>query len=101
MKPDKDQLQRSILDILTEMTGDWELEEPLTPASTLSADLGFSSVDLLELLAALDMKLGRKLRYELLLVKEGQFRKDLSVADLAGFVDSHYEDVVSANPVAM
>lgn len=101
MKPDQTQIQKSILEILTEMTSDWDLEEALTPASTLSADLGFSSVDLLELLAALDMRLGRKLRYELLLVHEGQFRSDLCVADLARFVNEHYEDVISPSPVAM
>ncbi len=101
MKPDKSQIQNSILDILTEMTGDWDLDEALTPASKLSADLGFSSVDLLELLAALDMRLGRKLRYELLLVHEGQFRTDLCVADLAGFVSENYDSVVSGSPVPM
>lgn len=101
MKPDQQQVQTSILEILTEMTGDWDLEEALTPASKLSADLGFSSVDLLELLAALDMRLGRKLRYELLLVQDGQFRTDLCVADLARFVVEHYDDVMSGSPVAM
>lgn len=101
MTPSKETIETAILELLADMTSDWDLEqEELGGQTRLSADLGFSSVDMLELLAGIDMKYRRKLRYDRLILREGRYINELTVENLAVFVHENF-DVHDAGPVAM
>ncbi|MCA9778468.1 MAG: acyl carrier protein [Candidatus Eremiobacteraeota bacterium] len=97
MKPSAQEIENSIMEILKEMTEDWDLEmDELEPDAGLVEELCFSSVDFLHLMAAVEMKIGRKLNYEELLVEDGSYRTELTVRELAKFVDEKYDQ---AEPV--
>lgn len=97
MKPSAQEIESSIMEILKEMTEDWDLEmDELEPDAGLVEELCFSSVDFLHLMAAVEMKVGRKLNYEELLVEDGSYRTELTVRELAKFVDEKYDQ---AEPV--
>ena len=101
MTPSKETIQTAILELLADMTSDWDLEEEELGGQTrLSADLGFSSVDMLELLASIDMKYKRKLRYDRLILQEGRYINELTVDHLAAFVHESFDEH-EAGPVAM
>lgn len=92
MKPAYDEIEAGILDAVREMTADWDLElDDLGPQSGLVADICFSSVDFLHLMAAVEMKFGKKLSYESLLIQDGGYRTELTVGELARFVHENYE----------
>ena len=98
MKPTAQEIESSVMEIVKEMTEDWDLEmDDLEPDAGLVEELCFSSVDFLHLLAAVEMKIGRKLSYEELLVQDGSYRTELTVRQLAQFVDENYEQ---AEPVS-
>jgi acyl carrier protein len=98
MKPTTQEIEASVMEIVKEMTEDWDLEmDDLEPEAGLVEELCFSSVDFLHLLAAVEMKIGRKLSYEELLVRDGSYRTELTVRELAKFVDENYEQ---AEPVS-
>lgn len=82
------------------MTADWDLElEELGPQSALVEELCFSSVDFLHLMAAVEMKFGKKLSFESLLIQNGSYRTELKVGELAAFVEENF-DKEQADPVS-
>lgn len=83
-------IRENILEILEDwdLEADGEIEDPIR----LSADLCFSSVEMMHLLAKIDMKLGRKLPYEKLLQDGDAVRSELTFGELVAFVDGHVAD---------
>lgn len=82
------------------MTADWDLElDELGPESALVEELCFSSVDFLHLMAAVEMRFGKKMSFESLLVQNGQYRQELKVGELATFVEENF-DKEQADPVS-
>ena len=95
MKPSHAQIVSGILQLVREMTSDWDLDlEDLGPDSKLVADFCFSSVDFVHLVASVEMRFGRKLRFEKLLIRDGAYRTELTVGELARFVDDEYDHEV-------
>jgi|SRR5471030_618003 len=64
---------------------DLELDAPLGPATLLNRDLCLSSVEVLELFGLLDVAMKRRLPYDLLIMRDGQYLSELSVSDLVDF----------------
>jgi acyl carrier protein len=92
MKPARTEILAAVVTILEEITADWNLDvEAIGPETRLAADLAFSSVDIMELMATVDVRFGRKLPYDRLVVKDGKYVEDLSVGQLVAFVDAHFE----------
>ena len=48
-------------------------------------------MDVVHLLASVEMRFGRKLGYEQLLVKNGTYRTELSIGELSRFVYEEYD----------
>jgi acyl carrier protein len=63
----------------------------VTPDIQFKADLDFSSVEFLHLLALLTQTLGRKFSYETLLLTNGRPRMDLTIADLCNFIEANWD----------
>lgn len=78
------------------MTADWDLElDELGSQTALVEELCFSSVDFLHLMAAVEMKFGKKLSFETLLIQNGSYRTELSVGELATFIEENFENEAS------
>jgi acyl carrier protein len=56
------------------------------PDTTLGADLGISSVDVIHLMIMLEDQLGFPLSFQELAVRDGEYADDLTLGEIAAFV---------------
>lgn len=80
--------------ILEDMTTDWDLDFSggIGPDTLLIADLAFESIDVVEFVVALEERFGRRdLPFEALLMADGRYVDDLTVAQVAEFLDAHVD----------
>lgn len=85
------QIQTTIIEIISSITQEWddiEHDEAINLESQLVEDLGFSSIDFIQLVVAIEEKYDRKLGFHDLLMSKGQYVDDLKVNDLAEFVEA-------------
>jgi acyl carrier protein len=93
MKPGKNEILETVLDVLNEMKEMYELKTgDMSPATKLVEELGFSSIDVMHLLASIDMRFQRKLPFELLVVKDDAYISELSVQELVDFVFENFDN---------
>ena len=93
MKPTTDVIRKDLCEIATEMVSDWGLDLPeIGGATRLSQDLCFSSIDLLNFLASIDVRYQRKLPYESLIMEGSVYRADLTLDELAEFVNEEFDN---------
>lgn len=89
MQVTEQQIQSTILDLLEEMTQDWDLEidESISLTDKLIANLNFSSVDFVQLFVAIEDEFGRKLGFNELIMPDDKYVDDLSVSQIVSFVE--------------
>lgn len=85
----------SIAKVRNDVDPDW-----LDADTRLRADLGLTSIDLLNVLALITQAVGKKIMYEPLLLPDGQPRAELTIGELAAFVDAN-RDAQAPRVVAM
>jgi len=91
-KPTLDEIHAQVASTVADIIRDWSLDVALTPETRLSADLGFTSMDLIDLCASLDIRFMRKFPYESFFAAEGGgYRPDMSLGDLAAFLQEHFD----------
>lgn len=80
----------TVVAIVEDLTQDWGLDPttPIGPDTLLAADLEFASVDIIQLCVALEQCYGRRLGFQDLLMKDGSYIGDISLAQFASFVDA-------------
>ena len=87
-----EQIRDDIKEILGEMISTWGLDdEAIEGGTNLVADLGLSSVDLIHLMASVEMRFHRKLPYDEIIMKDGQYANDISVDELVAFVSRNID----------
>lgn len=92
MKPSIDTIRLTLINALKEQLAELDMADQSVIGSTrLSADLGLSSMDALQLMAVIDNRLGTKLPFERLVIFEGQYIKELTVDALAEFAFRNFE----------
>ena len=93
MKPTPDQIVTAITSAITNITAEWSLSADVTPDTKLIGELGFTSMDVIDLFAMLDVALQAKLPYERFVVPagDGEYRQEMSVAEIAAFVDEYFD----------
>ncbi len=82
----------AVLDILQDITRDWDVgySGGITPESRLVADLGFESIDIVELVVALEGRFQtRNLPFDRLLMMDGRYVDEVVVRDLIDFLSTH------------
>jgi acyl carrier protein len=80
-------VEASVVAIVEDLTQDWGLEvEEIGGSTLLVDDLDFASVDIIQLCVALEQFYGRKLGFPELLLVDGRYVNDLSIAQIADFV---------------
>jgi acyl carrier protein len=80
----------TVIALVNDLTQDWGLDTSPPPgASTrLAADLQFASVDIIQLCVALEECYERRFGFQDLLMRDGSYVGDLSIGQLADFVDT-------------
>ncbi|HEU0198473.1 MAG TPA: phosphopantetheine-binding protein, partial [Nevskiaceae bacterium] len=72
--------------LLDDFTQDWDhdFEGAMTRDTRLFADLGFESIDIIQLSVAIEEEIThRKLPFEKLLMRDGRYVDDLSIGQIA------------------
>jgi acyl carrier protein len=85
----REDIQSQVINILQEMTADWEMEhdEVIEPETRLMEDLAFESLDVVQLVVALEKRLGRKgLPFEKLFMQDGDYVDEISVREIVDFL---------------
>jgi acyl carrier protein len=85
----RDELESGVCALLTDMTSDWELDydEPINGETRLMADLAFSSIDVVQLVVAIEAFVQRRqLHFEHLLMVDGRYVMELQVRQIADFL---------------
>lgn len=79
----------TVVAIVEDLTQDWglELEAPMGAQTKVVADLEFASVDIIQLCVALEQCYARRFGFQDLLMKDGSYVGDLSLGQLAAFID--------------
>ena len=84
---DRQTILSTVTMTLESLVQDWDLDTSIGPATTLVADLGFESIDLIQMVAALEQEFGRpNLPFAELLIVDGRYIDDLSVSQIADFL---------------
>lgn len=89
MATDDTRVFNGIVETINQLASDWEYDSAVTAETYLFSDLGFESLDLVVLGASLQERYGR-LPFAELLAEIGQReRQDISIGELAAFIDQH------------
>lgn len=91
-----------VLDMMTQLAGDWEYGGDITPSTRLLGDLGLESLDLVVLGTSIQQRYGR-LPFAEFLAEIGQRpvpERDVTVGELVAFVCRHRAPAVAGGPRA-
>jgi acyl carrier protein len=86
----QDTTEKTVIAVVADLVQDWglDLDAPIGGATKLVADLEFASVDIIQLCVALEQSYERKLGFHDLLMRDGSYVGDLSIAQVAVHVDT-------------
>jgi acyl carrier protein len=87
-----DPIVDQVAGILRDMTSDWDLDsdQPIGRNTQLIADLAFESIDIVQLVVAIEENFGKRgLPFDKLLMTDGRYVEDLSVGEVADFLKAH------------
>ncbi len=86
------ELSAQVIDILNAVTKDWEtdFDGGIGRDTALIADLGFESIDMVHLIAAIEQRFDRRdLPFEKLVMEDGRYKSDFAVSDVVAFLEEH------------
>jgi acyl carrier protein len=84
-----DLLVSQLITLLEDFTQDWdhEFEGGMNRGTRLLADLGFESIDIIQLIVAIEEDIAKKkVGFDQLLMKDGRYVDDLSIGQIADFL---------------
>ena len=88
----QEQVKATVISTLQDFIQDWGLDADITPETTIVEDLEFDSIDVIQFTVALEGAFGnRKLGFQDLLMQDGRYVDDLSVAQFQDFVEARLE----------
>ena len=89
MRSRRQEILDYLLQKMGELTQDWDYAEPVCGESLLFTELGFESLDAVVLCTAIQEHYQTPMPFAELLAEIGEQQRDLSIDELADFVDSH------------
>src|SRR5580658_1065392 len=89
MRPSRQEILEYLLQKMGELTEDWDYPDPVGPESKLFTGLGFESLDAVVLCTAIQEHYQTPMPFAELLAEIGQQQRDLSIDELANFVNTH------------
>ncbi len=81
-------VEKVLAEIVEDLVQDWglDLDEGITEKTLLVNELEFASVDIIQLCVAIEQHYEQKIGFQDLLMKNGSYISDLSIAQLTDFV---------------
>lgn len=88
LRLDHGPIEHAVIDIIEDLVQDWGLDLPerIHSGMLLGEQLDFASVDIIQLCVAIEQHFDRKLGFQELLLVDGSYVEDLSIAEVAEFV---------------
>lgn len=86
----RETIERDLLALLTDMTSDWDVAHTgeIKPDTRLMADLSFESIDVVQLVVAIEAHFQRRhLKFEQLMMVDGRYVQELQVSQIVDFLD--------------
>lgn len=81
-------VERRLISLLAEFVEDWGVEQQIGPQTRLVADLEFESIDIIQLIVAIEQHFQRRdFRFDELLMTDGRYVDDLSVDQISRFLE--------------
>jgi acyl carrier protein len=78
----------TVIATLQELVQDWEIEEPIGSRTRVVADLGFESIDLIQMIAALEQAFRPyRISFVDMLVADGRYVDDLLVDEIVDGIE--------------
>jgi acyl carrier protein len=85
--PANNPIEAAVVDVLRDMVSEWDLDREIDSQSKLVGDLKFESIDIIQLVVALEEKFQRRnLGFSELLMTDGRYVDDLSVNEIVAFL---------------
>ena len=90
MQLTENQIEATIIDLLKDMTQDWDLDlnEKISPETKIVEDLGFASVDIIHLIVSIEEHYKQKLGFQELVMRNGRYIDDITVNEFVEFVSA-------------
>ena len=88
----REDIQSNVVSVLENMIADWELDYPegIGLETRLMEDLAFESLDVVQLVVALEKTFGRKgLPFEKLFMHDGDYVDELMVKEVVDFLNTN------------
>ena len=90
----QEDIETQVIAVLENMTADWELEDggKIEPETRLMEDLAFESIDVVQLVVALEKNFERKgLPFEQLFMRDGDYVDELEVKEIVEFLHKNLQ----------
>lgn len=90
----QEDIEAQVIAVLENMTADWELEDggKIEPETRLMEDLAFESIDVVQLVVALEKNFERKgLPFEQLFMRDGDYVNELEVKEIVEFLHKNLQ----------
>lgn len=84
-----DEIQVKVIAVLKDMTMDWDIDfsDGIQSETRLIDDLGFESIDIVQLVVSIEQAFGRKgLPFEKLFMQDGDYVDEIQVQDIVNFL---------------
>jgi acyl carrier protein len=92
MKASRDEIRGDVLMLLGKLASDWDFDGEITESTTLAADMGFQSLDIVVLGTAVQEHYGQVMPFTELFAEIGQREiKDLTVGEWIDFISTHLD----------
>lgn len=91
----QEEIQSRVVAVLEEMTRDWDLDssEGIDVETGLMEDLAFESIDVVQLVVALEKEFNSKgLPFEKLFMHEGDYVDEILVKDVVAFLSNNLKN---------
>ena len=91
-------VEGTVIAIVEDLIQDWglDLEEEVGGSTLLVEHLEFASVDIIQLCVALEQHYERKLGFQSLLMVDGSYVSDISLAQFARFIEAKLDPSAGA-----
>lgn len=89
-----EKIETDLIDIVADLVQDWGLDMNggISGRTLLVADLEFASVDIIQLCVAIEEHYNSKMGFQDLLMKDGRYIADLSITQMAAFLDGRLKE---------
>ena len=95
-------VQERVIGVIADLTEDWdvELEGGMNSGTTMVGDVGFASIDFIQMAVAIESEFKTKLGFQDLLMQGGKYIDDVTVRQIAEFVAERLNNGVPAAPAS-